>query len=415
MLQDTEFLESVCIGHRGNAGQDRPLLDDGFGRFADYLGNMSVFVYRDFRYLVHSLGVYQIGVHGIVGVVEADVPGAHAVLGLLVEVHADVQAVGGGQAVVVAPRYVVGLFGAAVGLDDDRPPLGNGEAASCVENPRSTYVDAVAEAVVHAEVDAVTPVVFVGKPPTVVDAAVRKASFAPGQCVRNPSCCIPHSTLGHQFQSVAASLTHLDLLFPMGGGTEEGDSVLIFQNVPHLLVVTFQREFPAGQTGVVGSGGVLVSIHGAYVPGDGYPQVGGHGEGGGRKQVDVLGHARIGGFGSETFAPVVSDRYAWLGGEIAFTLRAEQRGARPEVQAEPVGSFPAVFGVERQFHAPLRKVAVVGIGGVLPGGTVVHIADVRGRYARCEQVVDEFAAEADTVTGGRGEVEVGTQAPVADA
>ena len=120
----------------------------------------------------------------------------------------------------------------------------------------------------------------------------------------------------------------------------------------------------------------MVGIHGAYVSGDGYPQVGRHGEGSGGEQMDVLGHARVGGFGSDALSPVVTGGDAGLCRQIVLALCVEQRGSYTEVQAEPVGSFPVVFSVERQFHAPLRKVAAGGIGGVLPGRSIVYVADV---------------------------------------
>ena len=45
---------------------------------------------------------------------------------------------------------------------------------------------------VDAKVEAVPPVVFVGKPSAVVDTAVREAAFALGQCVRKPACRVSY-------------------------------------------------------------------------------------------------------------------------------------------------------------------------------------------------------------------------------
>lgn len=110
---------------------------------------------------IFLFGIYDVGIHGIVKVVNADVPRTHTVFGLPVEVDADVQPVGGRKLIVVPVRNVVFLTDTTVGLDDDGLPFGYSHVASGVEYPRSTYIDAVAELVVQAEVHTVTAVVLV--------------------------------------------------------------------------------------------------------------------------------------------------------------------------------------------------------------------------------------------------------------
>ena len=50
---------------------------------------------------IFLFGIYDVGIHGVVKVVNADVPRTHTVFGLPVEVDADVQPVGGRKLIVV--------------------------------------------------------------------------------------------------------------------------------------------------------------------------------------------------------------------------------------------------------------------------------------------------------------------------
>ena len=87
--------------------------------------------------LLFPLAVDQIGVHGIIDIVDTDVPDAHAVFGLLVEVDAQVQAMAGGKTVVVTSGDVRGGFYTTFGTYDDGFPFGHGDASAGVEYPRS--------------------------------------------------------------------------------------------------------------------------------------------------------------------------------------------------------------------------------------------------------------------------------------
>lgn len=121
--------------------------------------------------------VHDIRVHGVVGVVQADVPGSHAMFCLLMKVDADIQAVVRRQTVIVALRYVTSGLRAAVGTDDDGSAFGYGDTAAGIEYPGDTCVYTFTELMVQAEADVVAAVIFIRKPVSLTDAAVGKTVF----------------------------------------------------------------------------------------------------------------------------------------------------------------------------------------------------------------------------------------------
>ena len=193
------------------------------------------------------------------------------------------------------------------------------------------------------------------------------------------------------------------------------DTVLIFQDVAHLFVVSLYGELPSRQSGIVTSERVLVGIHGAYVFRNRHPKVGRHGEWGGREQVDVLRHAGVGGFGGESLSEVMACGEAGLQGEILLSLCGEQRRPYTGVQAEVSAEVEVVFGIERCFLSVQRAV----VGGVVEGLflwlPVFHLLQFGGGDARSEGMVGIFCSELDVVCRGGGIVEVHAGSPVADA
>lgn len=88
-------LKSIGVSHGWDARQYRQLLYDSLFSCFSGGGASSVSLIISFKIIVVDifpivlpLAVNQIGIHGIVGIIDADVPGAHTVFGLLVEVDA---------------------------------------------------------------------------------------------------------------------------------------------------------------------------------------------------------------------------------------------------------------------------------------------------------------------------------------
>ena len=183
----------------------------------------------------------------------------------------------------------------------------------------------------------------------------------------------------------------------------------------HLFVVAFYGELPTRQPVVVESGSILVGVHGAYVAGDGYPQVSRHREGSGREQMYVLCHVGIRGFGCQTVAQVVAQGEAGLCRQIALTLCVEEGQASSPVQAEPVGQFPVVFGIKGEFETPLCLIDAGSVGGVCRCGGSSVVPFVCGGDTGTEQMVDKFGAEPYAVACRGCIVEIHTSTPVAYA
>ena len=66
---------------------------------------------------IFVFAVNDVRIHGIVCIVDTDIPGTHTMFGLLVEVDAEIQTMAGGKAVIVTPGDVTGFLNRAIGPD----------------------------------------------------------------------------------------------------------------------------------------------------------------------------------------------------------------------------------------------------------------------------------------------------------
>ena len=105
------FLKSISIGNRRNTRQYCYFLDDSLSFLLPGISMINTFVEIIVVYVVSIFvfAVNDVRIHGIVCIVDTDIPGTHTMFGLLVEVDAEIQTMAGGKAVIVTPGDVTGF------------------------------------------------------------------------------------------------------------------------------------------------------------------------------------------------------------------------------------------------------------------------------------------------------------------
>ena len=198
------FLKSISIGNGRNTRQYCYFLDDspGFLLVGGLAGASMINTVIVIIVCVVSIFVFTVNdvrIHGIVCIIDTDIPGTHTMLGLLVEVDAKVQTMAGWQAIIVAPGDVAGFLNRAIGPDDNCRLLGYSDTSPGIEYPGSSYINAVTELMAEIEAEAVAAVIFVRKPSALVDGTVLKAVVGLGQGVCQPAGGLAQCFLRHQF------------------------------------------------------------------------------------------------------------------------------------------------------------------------------------------------------------------------
>ena len=100
--------------------------------------------------------------------------------GLLVEIDAEIQPVTGRQPVVIPVRNITGMFDASVGFQDNGLLFGYGGGPATAEYPWGANVNAIAELMINAEIDAVPAVILIRKPFSIIDSAVLELAVGSG-------------------------------------------------------------------------------------------------------------------------------------------------------------------------------------------------------------------------------------------
>ena len=110
--------------------------------------------------------------HGIVGVIDRNIPGLHPAAQFLMEIDAQIQPVADRETVIVAMGNIVNQ----VARCRSGTLLGNRSRSSRIEDPGDPYIRFLAESMVHTEVDVVAAVVFIRETLAVVDRPVLESS-----------------------------------------------------------------------------------------------------------------------------------------------------------------------------------------------------------------------------------------------
>ena len=289
---------------------------------------------------------------------------------------------------------------------------GEGGGVAGGEDPGDGGVEALGEFVGEDEADVVTAVVFGGEGFTVVErlagAVEETVGVAPG--VAEPAGEAAKVFLGEELDAIGPATAHADFVFPALRAAPEGGSVFVFEQVVHAFVVALDGEVERVEEVVEEAGGHLVGVHGRDVGGDGDPEVGGQGDGGGAEEVEVLGHVGVAHFGREAVVDEVAAAEAGLEGGVELALDSEAGEVEAEVDFEAVVDAPVVFGIGADF---VGGDAALADGGVDGCGFVFDFFHAEGLGG--EVVEDVVGAEFDGVVGGGGVVEVGTGEEVAYA
>ena len=155
----------------------------------------------------------------VVNIVDTDVPGSDTVFLLLVEVHAEVEAMVATQTEVVAFQCVDDRHSSPV-VSQAFIDLGaEGAAVAAAEDPRAAEVDTIVELVLHGNAEVVTAVVFGGKHLALVDDHTLAVKLPLGMCpsVAYPTCGLAERTLHKELHTVGPAFTHADFVFPVLG------------------------------------------------------------------------------------------------------------------------------------------------------------------------------------------------------
>lgn len=176
------FLKSISIGNRRNTRQYCYFLDDSLSFLLPGISMINTFVEIIVVYVVSIFvfAVNDVRIHGIVCIVDTDIPGTHTMFGLLVEVDAEIQTMAGGKAVIVTPGDVAGFLNRAIGPDDDCCLFGDSDTSTGIEYSGSSCINAVTELMAEIEADAVAAVIFVGEPSALVDGSALKTVIGLG-------------------------------------------------------------------------------------------------------------------------------------------------------------------------------------------------------------------------------------------
>lgn len=210
---------------------------------------------------------------------------------------------------------------------------GEGGGVAGGEDPGDGGVEALGEFVGEDEAYVVTAVVFGGEGFAVVErlaGAVEEAvGVAPG--VAEPAGEAAKVFLGEELDAVGPATAHADFVFPALRAAPEGGSVFVFEQVVHAFVVALDGEIERIEEVVEEAGGHLVGVHGSDVGSDGYPEVGGQGDGGGAEEVEVLGHVGVAHFGREAVVDEVAAAEAGLEGGVELALDSESGEVEADV------------------------------------------------------------------------------------
>lgn len=106
--------------------------------------------------------------HGIIGVIDRNIPSLHAVAQFFMEIDAQIQPVADRKAVIVSMGNVINQ------VTRCRPCtlFSNRSRSARIKNPSDPYIRFLAESMVYTEVDVVAAIVFIRKTFAVVDRPV---------------------------------------------------------------------------------------------------------------------------------------------------------------------------------------------------------------------------------------------------
>ena len=112
------FLKSISIGNRRNTRQYCYFLDDSLSFLLSGISMINTFVEIIVVYVVSILvfAVNDIRIHGIVCIVDTDIPGTIHVVSVEVDAEIQTRLAEGG---IVTPGDVAGFLNRAIGFDDD--------------------------------------------------------------------------------------------------------------------------------------------------------------------------------------------------------------------------------------------------------------------------------------------------------
>ena len=242
---------------------------------------------------------------------------------------------------------------------------GEGGGVAGGEDPGDGGVEALGEFVGEDEAYVVTAVVFGGEGFAVVErlagAVEETVGVAPG--VAEPAGEAAKVFLGEELDAVGPATAHADFVFPALGAAPEGGSVFVFEQVVHAFVVALDGEVERVEEVVEEAGGHLVGVHGSDVGSDGYPEVGGQGDGGGAEEVEVLGHVGVAHFGREVVVDEVAATETGLEGGVELALDSEASEVETEVDFEAVVDAPVVLGIGADFVGGDAALAEGGVDG----------------------------------------------------
>ena len=93
------FLKSISIGNRRNTRQYCYFLDDSLSFLLPGISMINNFRrnHRSIRCIHFCICCNDVRIHGIVCIVDTDIPGTNTMFGLLVEVDAEIQTMAGGK------------------------------------------------------------------------------------------------------------------------------------------------------------------------------------------------------------------------------------------------------------------------------------------------------------------------------
>ena len=429
-------LEFIGIGYHGDDGQDADFLEH---RYVPPVRrrHISTLARHRVEYPPPPLALIdQEGIHPAIYIIYTDAPNAHPPpLLRAIDIDAEVEAVVGGQAVVVppgiiiearpaAPKPIVESLIIAIIIAEENIPVrhgiqrlggavvlqGEGHAVARGVGPRRRQLHPLGKAVGEDDVQLVAVVVLGGEAAPAVNLV--EPPVGPREGVGQPTREAPRRLACHQLHAVRAPLAHRHLLLPRHGGGQEGIAVLVVEQVEHPLVVALDGEAVALPDIVVNPGGHLVADEGPQPARHRHPRVGGQVDVAIAQQVDVLPHPGIGGFQAQVVAQEPPCREARLQQGVGRPLDVEQAEPQPGVQAEGVGEGPIVLGEERRLAGPQQGVGIQAAREevrplVRPGRTCLAPLGA-------EAMQQEIAPETHAVRRGGTVVELGADAHVED-
>ena len=130
--------------------------------------------------------------HGIIGVIDRNIPSLDAVAQFLMEIDAQIQPVADRKAIIVSTGNVINQ------VTRCRPCtlFGNRSRSARIKNPSDPYIRFLAESMVYTEVDVVAAIVFIRKTFAVVDRPILELAITLGDRIPQPSCRFTDRLLG---------------------------------------------------------------------------------------------------------------------------------------------------------------------------------------------------------------------------